>query len=148
MIEDQTPAPGLTIEIPIRWGDMDAFGHVNNIVFFQYCESARIAYFDAIDIDQYKQKPTDNPALATANLNFRQQLRYPGTVAVTANATRIGKSSLTFAYTLRDKADGSVAADGDSVIVWVDYEKGAATPLPDALVNAIADREQNPSLRR
>ena len=51
------------------------------------------------------------------------------------------------AYKLRDKADDSVVADGESVVVWVDYEKAKAQPLPDELVDAIARIENNAELR-
>src|SRR3990172_11935298 len=86
-----TRSGGVTIEQEIRWGDMDALGHVNNIVYFQYCESARIAYFDAIGVDRYKERPEYGPGIVTASLNFRRQLRYPGKVRVTANATKVGE---------------------------------------------------------
>ncbi len=137
---------GMTIDIPVRWGDMDAFGHVNNIVYFQYCESARIAYFDALDLDTCRQKPSDGPGLVTANLNFRKQVRYPATLRVTANVTAISRRSITFSYTLRDSADDSPVADGTSVAVWVDYELGQALAIPEPLRRGIARLEQNPKL--
>lgn len=137
---------GMTIDIPVRWGDMDAFGHVNNIVYFQYCESARIAYFDALDLDACRQKPDDGPGLVTANLNFRKQVRYPATLRVTANVTAISRRSITFSYILRDTAGDSPVADGTSVAVWMDYELGQALAIPEPLRKGIAQLEQNPKL--
>ncbi len=136
----------MTLDIPVRWGDMDAFGHVNNIVYFQYCESARIAYFDELDLDACRQKPDDGPGLVAANLSFRKQVRYPATLRVTANVTAISRRSITFSYMLCDKADGSPVADGTSVAVWVDYELGQALAIPEPLRNGIARLEQNPKL--
>ena len=81
-----------------------------------------------------------------SNLNFRRQLHYPGDVEVTANATRIGTKSFTLAYAIRELSTGEVAADGESVCVWVDYEQARALPLPAALVDAICELEQNPDL--
>lgn len=144
---NQSPrAPGVTIECPIRWGDMDALGHVNNIVYFQYCEDARIAYFEALGIDRFQDQPTDGPGMVTASLNFRKQLRFPGTVAVTANVTSVGGKSFVIAYTIRDLADGSVAADGSSVCLFVDYAAAKAKPLPREMVERMAELEQNPQL--
>ena len=137
---------GMTLDIPVRWGDMDAFGHVNNIVYFQYCESARIAYLDALDLDACRQKPGDAPGLVAANLNFRKQVRYPAILRVTANVTAISRRSITFSYTLRDTADDSPVADGTSVAVWVDYELGQALAIPEPLRKGIARLEQNPKL--
>lgn len=139
-------AAGVTIECPIRWGDMDALGHVNNIIFFQYCESARIAYFEAIDLEQFRERPTDGPGMVSANLNFRRQLKYPGLVRVTANTTTIGEKSFTLRYTLRDAADGAIVAEGDSVCLWVDYAAAKAMRLPDRFVARIAEIERNPAL--
>lgn len=145
-ISSEKSKTGVSITCPIRWGDMDALGHVNNIIFFQYCESARIAYFDALDINSLKRKPTDGPGMVAANLNFRRQLKYPGTVEVRANTTQIGERSFTLAYQIVDLADRAVAADGASVCLWVDYEAGKALRLPDELVSAIAQIEQRPEL--
>lgn len=142
----QPDRPGVTIDIPVRWGDMDALGHVNNIVYFQYCESARIAYFDALDLDACRKKPGDGPGLVAANLNFRKQVRYPATLRVTTNVTAISRRSITFSFVLRDKADGSPVADGTSVAVWVDYELSQALAIPELLRNGIAHLEQNPKL--
>jgi acyl-CoA thioester hydrolase len=127
---------------------MDSLGHVNNIIYFQYCESARMAYFEAIGLERLRRKPTDGPGMVSAQLNFRRQLRYPGTVRVTANATAIGNKSFTLSYTLMDVADNAVVADGSSVCVWVDYETSRAMPLSDALVARIAELEHNPTLVR
>ncbi len=142
-----TEAPrGITCEIPVRWGDMDAIGHVNNTVFFQFCESARIAYFEAIRLDRFRQSPREGPGLVAANLNFRRQLHYPATVSVSANVTAVSGKSFTLSYRLCDRADDAVVADGSSVCVWVDYEQAKALPLPRELVQAIAELEGNRSL--
>ena len=137
---------GVTVICPIRWGDLDALGHVNNIIFFQFCESARIAYFEALELDRHKRKPTDGPGMVAANLNFRRQLKYPGTVEVLANTTQVGERSFTLAYQLFDLADRAVVADGASVCLWVDYAAGKALRLPDDLVSAIARIEGRPEL--
>ena len=148
MNQSAESSSGVTIEQPIRWGDLDSLGHVNNIIFFQFCESARIAYFERIELDRFKRKATDGPGLVAAKLNFRRQLRYPGTVAVSANVTRIGGKAFTLSYAIRDVADGEIAADGDSVCVWVDYQAGRAMPLPEPLIEKIRLLERDDRLGR
>lgn len=138
---------GVRLAIPVRWGDMDAIGHVNNTTFFQYCESGRIAYFEALGLDALKRRPTDGPGLVAASLSFRRQVKYPATVDVEVHATKIGGRSFTLAYALRDAATGEVAADGESVCVWVDYAEGRAMPLPDALIDRIVAIERDERLR-
>lgn len=145
--DSNLPDTGIFVDCDIRWGDLDAIGHVNNIIFFQFCESARIAYFDALGVDRFKRKPTDGPGMVAANLNFRRQLKYPGRIRATANCTQVGERSFTLSYTIIDLADGFVAADGASVCLWVDYAEGKAMRLPDELVDQIARTENRPELR-
>lgn len=140
---------GVAIEIPVRWGDMDALGHVNNTVLFQYCESARIAYFERCEAEaegRVDKGPRDGPGLVQADLSFRKQVVYPGTVRVETRCTRIGGRSFTLAYTLRDAETTDVVAEGSSVCVWVDYAAGKALDLPEALVAAIVAIEGDPGL--
>lgn len=138
--------PGVSIELAIRWGDMDALGHVNNIYYFQYCESARIAYFDAIGIERFRNNPLDGPGMVSASLSFRRQLRYPGAVRVTANTISVGERSFTLRYAIYDQSDGAVVAEGDSVCVWVDYAAAKAMRLSDEFVARLAELERNPDL--
>lgn len=133
---------GVTIEQQIRWGDQDPMGHVNNTVFFQYCESARMAYFEALGLDELRDRPTVGPGLVHAALNFRRQLRYPGAVRITARVTKVSTRSFTFWLTIADPC-GEIAADGESVSVWVDYALNKALPLPEPLLAAIRRVEGN-----
>lgn len=144
MTDSQT---GVTIEEKIRWGDMDALGHVNNTVFFRFCESARIAYFEAVKLNDHQSKASDGPGMVACNLNFRRQLKYPGRVSIQAKTSKIGRKSFTLEYLLRDCADQEIVADGSSVLVWVDYENAKAMPLPEALVETIVALEQKPELK-
>ena len=130
----------LWLPVDVRWGDMDAFGHVNNAAYFTYCESARIAYFDAVELEQARQAPRHGPALAQASCNFRRQVHYPASLEAGARTSRIGGKSFTLDYLIRrrdparpDRHDGEVVCDGSSVVVWVDYATGAAIPIPDTL---------------
>lgn len=147
-MSEEKSGPGVCITQVIRWGDMDALGHVNNTVYFRFAESARIAYFDSVDLDAFQEGPKDGPGLVAANLNFRRQMKYPGALEVEARVTRIGGRSFTISYAMRDLADGFVVADGDSVCVWVDYAEGKSKPLPDGLVRAIGAIEDNDDWRR
>lgn len=142
---------GVRLTIPVRWGDMDALGHVNNTVFFQFCESARIAYFEALvaagEALGFTVAEGCGPGLVAANLNFRRQLRYPSSVEVRARCTRIGSKSFELKYEITDLSDQTLAAEGQSVCVWVDYKASKALVLPPALVEAIVALEARLELR-
>jgi acyl-CoA thioester hydrolase len=141
-----TTSAGISLERDIRWGDMDALGHVNNCVYFQFCEDGRIAYFEGLGLERLRTRPTDGPGMVQAGLNFRRQLKYPGTVRIETHCTAVGSKSFTLSYTIFDGADGAVSADGSSVCVWVDYAAGKAMPLPPEFVSRIVEIEQNPAL--
>ncbi len=141
-------AGGVTIDQVIRWGDQDPMRHVNNTVYFQYCESARMAYFEKLDWKQYREQPTDGFGLVHAGLNFRRQMRYPGTVRVTAQVIHIGTRSFRFAMRLVDAADGQLAADGEAVLCWLDYAENKSKPLPAGVIDAIRRLEGNDRLGR
>jgi acyl-CoA thioester hydrolase len=126
------------IQETVRWGDMDALGHVNNAVYFVYCESARMAFFESTDLRSHTQGGRFGPALATATCNFRQQVHHPATLDVGLQVGRVGTKSFTLEYGLFRRGEDQPVADGSSVVVWVDYESGSSAPLPEALKQALS----------
>ena len=76
------------LEIPVAWGDMDAFGHVNNTVYLRWFESARIAFFERIDIDATRPEKV-GPILASTTCDYLTPVAYPATVVVGARAQRV-----------------------------------------------------------
>lgn len=123
--------------VEVRWGDMDALGHVNNTVFFRYLESARIAWFDAQGMARWAGSASEGPGLVRTDLNFRRQVRYPARLQVETSVTRIGDRSFDHVYRIVDLAAGEVCADGSATMVWVDYALGRAVPLPSPLRAAL-----------
>jgi acyl-CoA thioester hydrolase len=131
--------------VSTRWADMDTYGHVNNARYFTYCESARMAYFTAVRMDEHAEAPSHGPALAAANLDFLRQVHHPATLEVGVTCPHLSRRSWTLDYTLFDTATGEPVADGSSVIAWVDYEAGKAIALPDGLRRAISRLEDRGS---
>jgi acyl-CoA thioester hydrolase len=113
---------------------MDAFGHVNNTVFFKLFESARIAYLDRIG---FRGVGTAiGPILASTHCRFRRPLVYPETVRVGARVTEIGPDRFTMEYAIMTSG-GDVAGEGGGVVVSYDYELGKKAPLPERVREAI-----------
>jgi len=118
-----------TAPIPVRWGDMDAAGHVNNSRFFTYFEEARVNWLDAtIDGPLFAES---GPVLANATCDFRRPLTHPATLAVDVYATPPGRSSLRTVYDATLEASGERVATGTAVLVWVSVETGETVPVPD-----------------
>ncbi len=117
----------------VRWADMDVLGHVNNAVYFTWCESARLSLFDALGMEAMTDGWKRGPALVTATCDFRKQVRHPADIDVAVGVRRIGGKSFTLEYALFRAETDEVVATGSSVVVWVDYAAEASQPLPDAL---------------
>ena len=123
--------------IPIRWGDMDAMGHVNNTVYFRYFEIVRLAWFDAIGIPP--NPAGEGPVIVNAFCNFIQQLEYPGEVLAKHFVAHVGRTSFDTYLTLeRIDRPGTVCTEGGARAVWVDFPKQKSAPLPQALRAALA----------
>lgn len=130
----------VTIELPVQWGDMDAFGHVNNVVYLRWFESARIAYFERAGI--LLDMPRTGPILGRQDIDYRIPLVYPDSVRVAATMLKLGNTSFTMGMRLRSKANGrAIAAEGESVGVMFDYQRGKKVALSQALREAIEKLE-------
>ncbi|MGH7447413.1 MAG: acyl-CoA thioesterase, partial [Longimicrobiales bacterium] len=109
------------ISVPVAWGEMDAFGHVNNIIYFRYFESARIAYLDAIGFRGDDESSGIGPILASTECRFRRPLAYPDTVSIGARTIDLAADRFTMEYRVASAALGEIAAEGGGVIVAYDY---------------------------
>ena len=121
------------MHLPVQWGDMDSYQHVNNVVYFRWFESARIAYLEQIGLKDMYHSAGIGPILAAIGCNYRRQLTYPDTVAVGARISRIGRTSFEMEHVLYSAAQDAVIADGKSTIVTFDYKLQKPTPVPDEM---------------
>jgi acyl-CoA thioester hydrolase len=125
------------MSLPIRWGDMDAFGHVNNTVYFRYMEQVRICWFEHVGLPQPKADG-EGPVIVNASMEFLKQLQYPGDVIGRMSVGAPGRSSFDTGFVLTRADDPhTVYARGSARCVWVDYKAGKSVPMPDALRAAI-----------
>jgi acyl-CoA thioester hydrolase len=132
----------VVVTLPVQWGDQDAFGHVNNIVYFRWYETARIEYLRRVGIAGQRQSGTIAVILASIACDFRRPVNFPDTVQVGARITRIGRTSLTMEHAVWSSAQQAIVAEGSSTIVAFDYVTETPTPVPDAVRDAIAALEQ------
>lgn len=130
------------VQLPILWGDQDAFRHVNNTLPIRWFESARIAYLEHSGVDGQLEQLELGPILASVSCNYRQQLVYPDNVWIGAKVSRLGKSSLTMEHAIySDSWQELVVADGDSVIVIFDYKANHPRRIPDVIRQSIESFE-------
>ncbi len=130
------------IEIPIAWGDMDAFQHVNNIIYFKYFESARIAYFEKINFLNVMNTTGIGPILASTQCKYRIPLAYPDRISVGARVDTMGNESFTMKYSVVSHAHKKAAASGEAMIVTFNYKNNFKTQVPDEIKRSIIELEK------
>ncbi len=128
-------------EFPVQWGDQDAFGHVNNLVYFRWFESARITYFERIGVLDIQAKTNTAIILASIQCDYRKQLTYPDRIFVGASVTRIGNSSMTVKHAIVSESNCDIAAQSESIVVFYDYQNQQSLRVPDELRQKIAKLE-------
>jgi acyl-CoA thioester hydrolase len=124
------------VKIPVRWGDMDAVGHVNNATYFTFCESARIEYFDQVNVGRFTDA-VEGPALVQATLNFRRQVTFPAVLDVGVRVPEMRTRSFRMDYAIFFEATDTLVADGTSVIAWADYRAGRSVEVPANVRDAV-----------
>lgn len=119
--------------IPVAWGEMDAFGHVNNVVYFRWFETGRMSLFAELGVTLRDINEGCGPILAETRCSFRKPVTFPDTVTVHTSISRIGTKSFGMRYRIESESLGDTVAEGDGTLVWYDYAKNETAPLPDDL---------------
>lgn len=117
--------------MPVQWGDMDSLGHVNNSRYFTWFETARIALFERVGLANVGTSLTQGPILAHIECTFRKPVHHPATVTCAAGVRAVGNTSFVLGHAVL--LDDQVVAQGDGVIVLVDYTSGAKIPVPPSM---------------
>ena len=109
---------------PIHWGEMDAFNHLNNVVFYRYAESARIGYLQALGMFDGSMVTV----LAQSSCQYLRPVTYPDTLLLGVRCQRLGNTSIVIEYSYYSTAQQAVVATADAVIVRL--ESDGKTKLP------------------
>ncbi len=144
------PPPGLpaiaaqwpvALEVALAWGEMDAFGHVNNAVYFRWFESARMSYFERLGWPALQQETGVGPILHSTQARFRAPLTWPDRVTVTTRVSEVAEDRFTMLYEVRSRRLGALAAEGNGLIVAFDYGRLGKAALPEVVRERIAELE-------
>ncbi len=118
-MKDQYP---LWITLPVLWGHMDAFQHVNNVIYFRYLESARIEYFEKAGLTKIMVDTGVGPILAEAKCKYIRPLRYPDTIEVGCRTVIIRSSEMEQEYVIYSQKQKEIVTTGWALIVAYDYK--------------------------
>lgn len=129
------------MRMPIRWGDMDAMGHVNNTVYFRYLEQARVEWFT--EAECAPDPNGEGPVIINAHCTFIRQLKYPGEIEVRTYAGIPGRSSFeTYQEIRRIDQPEIISAEGGAKVVWVNFPLEKSTSLPERVRTLLAMPER------
>ena len=123
----------VAVELAVAWGEMDAYRHVNNVVYFRYFENARLEYFRRLDWFEYERESGVGPILAATQARFRKPLTYPDTIWVTARVTDIEGDRFHLEHRVVSRRLGAVAAEGKGTVVTYDHRHGRKVSMPEEL---------------
>jgi acyl-CoA thioester hydrolase len=129
----------LVIAEDVAWGEMDAYLHVNNVVYFRWFESARMAYFARSGLMAALGSTGFGPILAATSCRYRAPLTYPDRIHIGARVTEVGTDRFTMGFAIASDTLGCIAAEGDGVIVCFDYAAGAKATIPGAALKLLRD---------
>jgi len=124
------------IILKIDWSDLDLFGHVNNVAFFKYIQSARVNYCESIGLTTVNESGKPGFIVAAITCNFKTPLKYPGNVKVFTKTEWIKNSSLQLSHVLVDDKE-QVVAEATDVLVIFDYEQKTKINVPADLRSQI-----------
>lgn len=121
----------VVLEQAVAWGEMDAYGHVNNTVYFRYFENVRIAYFRKLGWEVVHLPTGIGPILHSTSARFRRPLTYPDTLSIGAAVTALGEDRFRMEYLVVSHRLQAVTAEGQGIIVAYDYAQGCKATLPE-----------------
>jgi acyl-CoA thioester hydrolase len=135
----------IVVRIPVQWGELDAYGHVSNVVFFRYFESARVLYLERCGFIESYDRHKIGVILHSTSCRFRRPLFYPDTALVGARAADLAHDRFTMAYEIVSVASGDPAAEGEATVVSYDYNTRQVVPIPQDVRAAIEGLESSPA---
>lgn len=133
----------VVVEMDVRWGDMDCFNHVNNVNYFRYFESARMAYFEALDIESFMGVESIGPILAATSCQYKFPLTYPDRISIGARCFDLEEDRFKQQYLVASHRFERIAAVGEGLIVSYDYRIGKKAPIPANVRQRIDGLEQD-----
>ncbi|EGQ7833182.1 acyl-CoA thioesterase [Vibrio vulnificus] len=124
-------------EINVAWGEMDALQHINNVVYFRYFETARIEYFNKINLMDEIKRNQIGPVLSETQCRYRIPVTFPDTLLIGSRVSEVGEDRFTMEYQVVSKKMGKVTTTGSATVVMFDFKNQSKAQLPAALRDAI-----------
>lgn len=144
MSQPEQPSCPVVLRLTLQWGEMDAYRHVNNAVYFRWFESARMEYFRRLRWQEVEHQTGIGPILHSTQARFRVPLEWPDEVTISTRAVDLGHDRFTMLYEVRSRKLDRLACEGSGLVVSYDYRAGHKAPLPEEIRRRIVELERAP----
>ena len=136
---ENDPMPVFHTRIKVRWNELDANGHVNNMYYQSYFDQARVEAFEqsGLSIASLRERGI-GPVIYRAELNYRRELKHPDTITITTSVVEHGRSRGILAQRIESDRTGELVCDARFHGIFMDLEKGRPVPFPAELTNSAA----------
>lgn len=131
----------VVLQQPVAWGDMDAYQHVNNVVYFRYFENVRLAYFERLDWRGLEKDTGVGPIVASTQARFRRAVTYPDMLWVGARLFSLQEDRFTLEHRIVSEKQADWVTEGQVVIVTYAYGQGKKVPIPEEMLRRIREVE-------
>jgi acyl-CoA thioester hydrolase len=131
----------VVVEQAVVWGEMDAYRHVNNVIYFRYFENARLEYFRRVGWPEVEAATGVGPILAATRARFRKALTYPDDIAIAARVHALGADRFTLEHRIVSRRLGAVVTEGEGTVVAYHHGRHEKAPLPEELRRRIVELE-------
>jgi len=121
----------------VIWGDMDAFQHINNTVYFRYFENVRIEYFERTGINKLMDKTKVGPILGSTECKYLAPITFPDAIIIATNVIELREKHFTMVYKIYSEKLSKIVAEGKGEIIYFDYAKNKTCAIPDEIINNI-----------
>jgi len=129
------------IQLPIQWGDLDAYGHVNNLVYLKWFEAARAVYASRVGVDVLPRQNGVGAVLASVSCKYLRQVSYPGNILAGVRVARMSIGGITLDFRIADEQIGVPVAEGNCDVVLYDSADDKPIPIPDDIRAAVENLE-------
>lgn len=116
----------------VRFGDLDAMRHVNNVTFLAYFEDARVQYLSQLLGDDPTTRKQFGLIFAECKINYRAPAFYDEEIRTCVRPAEVARSSVKLEFAMHAVRDDRLLAEGYGVVVGYDYAAGRSMPLPES----------------
>lgn len=131
----------VVIEVPVAWGEMDSFKHVNNVNYFRYFESVRTKYVEELNVLDFMNDYAKGPILSEISAQFLAPVTYPDTLSVGIRSIKAKGGKLLQQYAIWSQQQSRLVTKGESTMLFFDYKIGKPCDIPKELTQRMTQLE-------